>query len=267
MAPAVQTTVSQAEEVDCEWGAEEACNNYKAISNCYDFHTYCNRYSTLRMLGDVTGLAVLDLPSGPGHYARRLLQGGARVVTSVDIDANFLANAKDNVRDVAIGSSWNGIVANACEPAQYSGGPFDLLRANFLLENFQRVSDMTACARNMFNNLRPGGRYVGLWAPGAHLPGDRQVVLETVGMDTSDVRGMQSGDVCTIKYTRVSPVGTYKWYLRAEDELRDCLENAGFVNVRFERLRVDPVYAGNDDLHRFVCHVGNRNITALRPAC
>lgn len=263
MAP--PAVVQASEEVDCKWGAKDACDNYLQIGNKYDFHPNCNQYSTMRLLGDVSGLAVLDVPSGPGHYARMLLQGGARVVTSVDIDPNFVAAAKSVVRDVASETSWHGVVADACEPANFPGGPFDLLRANFLLENFSKEPDMHACAQNLFKNLRPGGRYVGIWAPGAHMPEDRQAVLESVGMDTSDMRGMKSGDNCVIKYVELANTGTYEWFLRSEDELRECLEGVGFVNVRFERLRVDPSYSGSDDLERFVRHAGNRNITAIRP--
>lgn len=266
--PAVATSTaapSSPAEKDCKWGAKDACENYKEINKAYDFHQYCNQYSTMRLLGDVSGLAVLDLPSGPGYYAHKLLSGGARVVTSVDIDPNFIAAARNVVRDVATESSWHGLVANACRPANFPGGPFDLLRANFVLEVFSDTADMRACAQNLFNNLRPGGRYVGLYAPGAHMPEDRQAILETVGMETSDIRGMKSGDTCVIKYYRLASVGTYEWILRSEQELRDCLESVGFEDVKFERLRVDPSYTGKDDLHRFVRHTGARNIVARRP--
>lgn len=256
---------AQREALDCSWGNENACDNYKEVSTQYDFHTYCNQYTTMYHLGELKGRKVLDLPSGHGVYACKMLSAGANWVTSVDIDKNFINTAKQHVNAISDAAKWHGLQANACIPTSFRNGPFDLARVNFLLENFEDLSDMRACAQNIFNNLKPGGRYVGIWAPGAHTPENRRVVYKTVGMETSDITGMKSGDICRITYVHLNNQGSYQWYLRTEDEVRACLESVGFVNVRFERLLVDPAYRGADDLDCFVSHVGNRAILADKP--
>lgn len=253
---------------DCTWGRQDVCDNYIKVSDI-DFHVYCNKYGSFQLLGDLHGKTVLDLPSGPGKYARLMLEAGAKQVTSVDIDPNFIVAAKAAVHDT-VGvddpfSKWNGITADACISTIYPGGPFDILSANFLIENFASTEDMKACARNLFKNLKPGGSYVGIWAPGAHAPENRRIVMETVKMLTSDNTNMKLGDRTSVRYTSLGDEKTYHWYLMTEEQFHDILAEAGFVDIRFERLLVDPDYRGNQDLHRFVNHVGNRHVLATKP--
>lgn len=264
--------------VDCAWGNDVACNSYMQVTRACDFHCYCNLYGTMKLLGNVQNLRVLDLPSGPGIYACKLLQKGAALVTSVDIDPNVIAHCEKAVADAAKINrkpvslfdessrySWCGITANGAIAKVYPGAPFDVVRANFLLENFSSKDDMLACAHNIYNNLKPGARYVGLWAPGAHTAVQRRIVREAVGMSTSRREGMCLGDVCKISYSRVGNDKVFEWYLRSEDELRDCLHAAGFVDITFKKLLVDPDYPGEQDLHKFVENVGNRHILATKP--
>lgn len=256
---------AEGEALDCTWGNENACDNYQEVSTQYDFHTYCNLYTTMYHLGELKGRKVLDLPSGHGVYACKMLAAGASWVTSADIDKNFIATARRQVNAMSSAAKWHGVEANASIPTTFRNAPFDVARVNFLLENFHDMSDMRACAQNIFNNLRAGGRYVGIWAPGAHTPEDGRIVSQTVGMKTSDITGMKSGDLCRITYVHLNNQGSYQWYLKTEDDFRRCLESVGFENIRFERLLVDPAYRGSDDLDRFVGHVGNRIILADKP--
>jgi SAM-dependent methyltransferase len=51
--------------------------------------------AVMELLGDVTGLDVLDLGCGAGYYTRRALDAGARRVAAVDISARMLAALDD----------------------------------------------------------------------------------------------------------------------------------------------------------------------------
>lgn len=266
MAPTADTT-ARPTEVDCTWGNENAVGHYLKVSDGYDFHQHCNRYGTFVHLGNLHGLRVLDLPSGPGVYARTMLEKGASVVTSVDIDANFVSCCRTAVHQALElpGREWHGVVGDASIVQKYPGGPFDVVRANFLLENLPTLSMMYDCAKNVYTNLKPGGRYVGIWAPGAHSPENRRAVMETVNMSTSDITTMKLGDECTIQYMDLPDSNKFHWFLRSEEQVKHALESAGFVDVRFERLMVNPDYNGSQDLHRFVQHVGNRHVFATKP--
>ena len=48
-------------------------------------------YSFFHMVGDVTGLRVLDLACGDGFYTRLLKKAGATVVMGVDISTEMIA--------------------------------------------------------------------------------------------------------------------------------------------------------------------------------
>jgi hypothetical protein len=133
------------------------------------------------------------------------------------------------------------------------------------LENFASRDKMLDCARNIFANLNPGGRYVGLWAPGAHSPRDAQAVFETVAMETNLTTHISSGDLVKVNYNAFGGEASFEWYFRTEDEIRDCLSSAGFEDIEFCRLMVNPAYKGGQDLNRFVRHVGNRHILAVKP--
>lgn len=269
---------SESKNSACAWGSDQACCNYKEVASRCDFHKYCNYYSTLQLIGNVRNLSILDLPSGPGIFARALLRKGAAHVTSVDVDPKVIAHCQQYVPglfDCSAGnisapsecdsSKWCGITVDGATPRLYPGALFDVVRANFLLENFPLKEDMYSCARNVYDNLKPGGRYVGLWAPGAHSADRKRVVRELVGMDTSDISGMSSGDVCRISYADIGNDKVFEWYLRSEDELAECLSSVGFVNISFQRLAVDPAYKGSQDLKKFVEVVGNRHILATKP--
>lgn len=260
-----QSTKGAEAELDCRWGRSDAASNYSKINDRCHFHKFVNQYGTLKHIGKPSNLKILDLPCGPGLYARRLLEGGAANVTSVDIDENFVDLCGKAVKDAGCITRWHGVVADASKSATYPGAPFDVVRANFLLEVFPDRESMHTAAKNLFDNLKEGGRYIGIWAPGAHSPAARKIVIDTVGMETSDASTMVSGDPSCIKYHDVGEANSYCWYFRTRKDIGEALETAGFVDVVFEKMTVDPSYTGYQDLQKFVDHVGNRFVLARKP--
>lgn len=264
--------INPKEHLDCEWGTDASAHIYEEISAEYDFHKYCNRYTTYTKLGDIRGLKILDMPSGPGTYAREFLLRGAGQVTSVDIMPRYIdlsLEAVTKLQEEGVSdalSRWDGVAADGCIPRKYPGGPFDLVIPNFMIENFSTREAMLACMRNFCDNLRPGGKYVGIWAVGAHSPERGQIVLDTVGMNTSDSTNLKLLDTCYITYAKCKTASNqFKWYYLTEEAITEIMEEAGFINVRFERLMVDPEYTGPQDLHKFVNNVGNRQIICEKP--
>ncbi len=59
---------------------EAAADRYSAHAASGFFNAHYDRPAGLDLLGDVTGLRVLDAACGPGYYAEELLRRGARVV-------------------------------------------------------------------------------------------------------------------------------------------------------------------------------------------
>ncbi|WP_433192404.1 class I SAM-dependent methyltransferase [Nocardia sp. CA-107356] len=71
-----------------------------ATDNAYNAHT--DRPAMLRLAGDVSGLRVLDLGCGAGHYGAELLKLGATQVIGVDGSETLLHAAQERLGDGAI---------------------------------------------------------------------------------------------------------------------------------------------------------------------
>ena len=72
---------------------------YDAIAREYQrtkespLRRHVEAYSFFQMLGDVSGLAVLDLACGEGFYTRLIRQAGAASAVGVDISSEMIALA------------------------------------------------------------------------------------------------------------------------------------------------------------------------------
>jgi len=106
------------------------------------------------LLGEVTGLAVLEIGCGSAPCARWLATRGARVV-GMDLSAGMLRHA-------AAAAARTGIappLAQADAAAlPFAGGSFDVACSAFGAVPF--VSDSAAVMREVARVLRPGGRWV-----------------------------------------------------------------------------------------------------------
>jgi ubiquinone/menaquinone biosynthesis C-methylase UbiE len=102
-----------------------------------------------RELGDVAGLAVIDLGCGTGRHALWLAAQGASV-TAVDFSNGMLEEARrkpgaDAVRFVA---------HDLARPLPFSDGAFDRVVSGLVLEHLQDLGRFFSEARRV---LRPGG--------------------------------------------------------------------------------------------------------------
>ncbi|MYW66942.1 methyltransferase domain-containing protein [Streptomyces sp. SID8379] len=70
-----------------------------SADHVYNAHT--DRPAMLRLAGDVTGLSVLDLGCGAGHYAVELAERGAGRIVGVDGSESMLGIARERLGDRA----------------------------------------------------------------------------------------------------------------------------------------------------------------------
>src|SRR5262245_55551313 len=68
------------------------------------WRTHIERYTLLRLAGDVAGKAVIDLACGEGHYTRALRRLGAARVVGVDLSPAMigLAEAEEARRPLGV---------------------------------------------------------------------------------------------------------------------------------------------------------------------
>jgi SAM-dependent methyltransferase len=103
-------------------------------------------------VGDVRGLAVLDLGCGTGRHSLWLAAAGA-AVTAVDFSAGMLAEARRKPGADAV--RWLALDLHQSLP--FPDGSFDLVVSGLVLEHLQELDGFFAEARRV---LKAGGRAV-----------------------------------------------------------------------------------------------------------
>jgi SAM-dependent methyltransferase len=106
----------------------------------------------LDVVGDVSGLAVLDAGCGEGYLSRILAQRGANV-TGVDISPRLVEMARAKDPDGAITYQ----VADLSQPLLAYPAHFDLIASYFVLND---VYDYQGFLTTLSAALKPGGRLV-----------------------------------------------------------------------------------------------------------
>jgi 2-polyprenyl-3-methyl-5-hydroxy-6-metoxy-1,4-benzoquinol methylase len=120
------------------------------------WRTHIERYTLLRLAGDVVGKAVIDLACGEGHYTRALRQQGAARVVGVDLSRAMieLAEAEEALRPLGLEYRIGSVQTLEVT------GEFDLAFAAYLLNYAHSAEELTQMCRAVTRALRPGGRFV-----------------------------------------------------------------------------------------------------------
>jgi SAM-dependent methyltransferase len=115
------------------------------------YNAYYERPASLALVGDVTGLRVLDAGCGPGAHAAALLAGGARV-TGVDGSAGQLEQAR-----LLLGPDVPLHHADLSEPLPLPDNAFDVVLASLVMHY---IEDWHTTLSEFHRVLVPGGRFV-----------------------------------------------------------------------------------------------------------
>ncbi len=106
----------------------------------------------LELMGDVTGLRILDLGCGEGGYARELTRRGA-TVTAVDCSEGAIAYAVEAAK--AEGVNVTHLVRNANDLCDLPDASFDAVLCAMMLMD---VEDLPGTLREACRVLKHGGR-------------------------------------------------------------------------------------------------------------
>lgn len=108
--------------------------------------------SFLKLLGDISGLSVLDAGCGQGYLSRILAERGA-LVTGIDISPNLIQMARKQDPDHKIAYQ----VADLCQPLSQYRQTFDLAASHFVLDD---VYDYKGFLSTLHSVITAGGRLV-----------------------------------------------------------------------------------------------------------
>jgi toxoflavin synthase len=138
--------------------------NYNDIAEQYkrskdvSWRYHIEQYSLCQLLGDISGLSLLDLACGEGHYTRLLRVLGASRVVGVDISSKMIELAETTERDHPLGIEY--LVADA-QTIRFPE-PFDVVMAAYLLNYARSHEELLAMCNAISRNLRAGGRFVAI---------------------------------------------------------------------------------------------------------
>jgi len=128
-------------------GAAYAAANADGASNAY-----YERPATIALLGDVTGLRVLEVGCGPGGLTHWLAEHGA-VVTAMDVSREMIRLASERLGDRA-----RLLTADLSDPLTFAAdASVDLVVASLVLHY---LADWTAPLAEFHRVLAPGGTVV-----------------------------------------------------------------------------------------------------------
>jgi toxoflavin synthase len=192
------------------------------------------------LIGDLTGVSVLDLACGHGHYTQVCLDAGAKRAVGVDISAAMIEQAKAAV-PAAVFSIGD---AEELPPL----GAFDVVTAVWLFNYAESPDALQRMFASVGRNLAPGGRLVAItvhpefdpgvggWEPyGLRVAGYRSDALR----DEMDCDLLAPGDLIGIHISRWAyPVyeqaaehadmDELKWHLPKLPEQADRPRPAGY---------------------------------------
>ncbi|MFL6353008.1 MAG: class I SAM-dependent methyltransferase [Bryobacteraceae bacterium] len=136
--------------------------NYNEIAEQYTrskqvaWRYYIEQYSLCELAGEVSGVSVLDLACGDGHYTRMFKKMGASRVVGVDISTKMIELAIAAGETERLGIEY--LVGDA-RSVRFTAS-FDVVLAAYLLNYARSEQDLLSMAEAIHGNLKPGGRFV-----------------------------------------------------------------------------------------------------------
>jgi ubiquinone/menaquinone biosynthesis C-methylase UbiE len=136
---------------------DHIADRYEAISDAIGLmRAHLEQPTFFKALGSIAGRAILDVACGTGLYSRLLRQRGAARVVAVDIAPEMIAVAQQLEERTPLGVEYLTYDV-AAMPAL---GSFDMVTAVYLLHYAQSKEHLGRMCRGIYQNLKPGGRFV-----------------------------------------------------------------------------------------------------------
>ena len=216
--------------------------NYDPIAEQYKrsklapWRSHIECHTLFEIVGDVKGLAVVDIACGEGFYTRLLRHRGAARATGVDLSQGMIDLARKQEAAEPLGIDYRVGDGRALDLAP----EYDLAVAGYLLNyarNREELGDMCASVARC---LKPGGRFVTVNSNPA-LDFSRAPSYRRYGFETSVAGPWREGAPITWTF-HLEDGGTFSienYYLSVAAH-EDALRQAGFRTIRWHRPGVAP---------------------------
>jgi len=222
--------------------------NYDPIAEQYKltkqqpWRSHVESFTLMQLIGDPTGLSVMDLACGEGFYTRTLRQRGAAKVTGVDLSQGMIELARQQETGHQLGIDYVVGDARSLNPTEQ----VDLAVAAYLLNYAQNRDELQAMCDGISRCLGNGGRFVGVnSSPSLHYP--TAPSYRKYGFEAKVQGEWEEGVPITWTFhLSDGAVEIENYYLDVEAH-ETALRLAGFQVIRWQEPQVSPEgLAAND---------------------
>jgi SAM-dependent methyltransferase len=185
------------------------------------------------ILGDITGLRCLDLACGLGRWSKFLLEKGAAEVVGIDISKLMVEGAAHEAATSwppCIGDRVLFRVGDCTKPLNLGNEPFDLVFGAWLLNYAATAEDQVGMWRNIHDNLRPGGRFIGI-TPNVHMNPVDQPIDSRYGYAVVAVQKAEDGYKCRLTASTEPETMSFEMYHLSKQVYEQSAVEAGLVDL------------------------------------
>ena len=236
-------------------------HSYQYTTGFYrPWREYTETYTVLKAMVDgqdlkndaLTGINILDLACGGGHYAREYLKLGASRVVGIDISSRQVDNANFFTRSEGFAESRFGFYCADCGALEEvkrtleeeTVRKFDIVTAVWLLGN----APNRAVHRKMMEvanyYLKPGGKFVAITSNPVSFYNDDQTFKKLVPYGLQYERTEPENGTLKRRITFYNREGGYMFavynYVFSQKEIEADLIATGFNEIRQSAFDVDP---------------------------
>lgn len=196
---------------------------------------YCEEYTFLKVLGDLSGQTTLDLACGNGYYTRRAIRLGARSAVGVDIAEDMIQSALGIEKESPMGIEY--LVRDAAKLEKI--GQFDVATAVYLFPHAWNKQDLASMFAGIYKNLKPGGRLVAL-VRNPHLTNQDLNMYEKYGIYMRAEGELKDGTIVAV--TVDTPSGSVEFQSRqwTQATFEDVMTETKFHGIVWHPIEVSP---------------------------
>lgn len=194
---------------------------------------FVESYTLLDLIGDVSGLSVLDLACGEGFYTRKVKERGAARVLGVDISPAMIGLAEEQESSHPLGIEYL-----CCDVQTMPDlGSFDLVIAAYLLHYAPGETQLAEMCERIASHLRPGGRFVSLNEnPRQSL--DQYAGYTQYGFNKTAEAPLRDGSPITYWLVSGREVISFTAFFYGTDTYERVLSAAGLTTVQWHPLKL-----------------------------
>ncbi len=211
---------------------DKIAEDYTSLSELRPGKKYSYNYSLFNIIGDLTGKKILDLACGEGVLSRRAKFNGASEVVGVDISNEMIKLAQ--LKESQIPRGINYIVWDVINLKKIN--EFDIVMAGFLLHYSKSKKELDAMCKNIYQNLKNGGRFIA-------LNNDPDFPLfqnsKYGAIITSENPELKEGDKLTVTfYLNSKKRCSFNNYYWKKQTYENSLKKAGLKDIKWHQLKV-----------------------------